>query len=744
VAIALGHRYFSYMLSIIIPTYNERENLSDLVKRIVRPLNMKRLEYEMVFVDDHSTDGTFEYLQELQGILPLKVVRKQGKRGKAQSLLQGFLEAKGDTLAFIDADLQYPPEALPKMVTSLRRADIIVGKRTYKSKTVGLKFRQGTSKLFNFLFGRVILGLNLDVQSGMKVFRKDVMHNLNLSPSKWGFDYEFLYKAKRMGWRVGQVPIDFVERTNGVSSVNVATAFELAWGAVKLRAKHMVKSVLKFLDHPHKSERRPVNYENTEDFLFLPEIHSAKKHWYAENVSLLIVLSAAAFAAVWGISRLAGLTPLVVISGFVTLFYLVLMLFKLRMIYKAMNQTFVDATIEEMDALDEKTLPSFTILIPLYKEAEVIGQIKKAMTNLDYPVEKLDIVITLEEYDHETREAIERAYLPPHFRIVTLPDVKPKTKPKALNVALPQTRGEFLVIYDAEIVPDYDQLKKAVVAFRKNPEVSALQTRLDHYNPDQSIITRLFNEEFSFHFDMMLPGLQKMGYPLPLSGHSVIFRRQALIDIGGWDPYNVTEDADMGIRLARAGKKIEILNSYSREEATTSMTAWVNQRTRWIKGFIQTTIVHMRHPFRFKKELGLGWGGVIAFLITVPASVLINIFNLVFWGLLIGWFVTHNQLIQSLFPGPIYYVSLISFLVGNFTFVYLNMVSSYQRERYSLVAYGLLSPLYWMLLSVASVKASIEFLVKPHYWDKTKHGVHLNKKDEEVIVTKRYAIPTNS
>ncbi|HYC79561.1 MAG TPA: glycosyltransferase [Candidatus Binatia bacterium] len=729
------------MLSIIIPTYNERDNLSDLIKRLVRPLNYKRLEYELVFIDDHSTDGTFEYLQELKEILPIQVYRKIGKRGKAQSLLQGFLESHGDVLAFIDADLQYPPEAIPKMMKQLQHFDIVIGKRQHEH---GFWLRDKLTKIFNFFFGKVLLGLDYDVQSGLKVFKRDVLHNLHLSPSKWGFDYEFLFKAKRMGWRIGQQSINFSVRKNGQSNVGVMTAFELAWGALKLRLKYMVRSVLKFLDYPHPSERHPVNYKNKDDFLFVPEIHSSKKHWYAENISLLIVASLSVVAFIGGVSYLTGWSPIIVISGLIAIFYIVLMLFKFRMIYHATNRTFVEITDEEIAAIKDEELPVITILIPLNKEAEVIGQIKKAMTSLDYPAEKLDAIITLEHYDHETIQAIDRAYFPPHFKKLILPDVKPKTKPKCLNVALPHAKGEFLVIYDAEIMPDPDQLKKAYLAFKKHPDVSALQTRLDHYNPDQSVITRLFNEEFSFHFDMMLPGLQKMGYPLPLAGHSVIFRTEVLREVGGWDPYNVTEDADMGIRLARAGKKIEILDSYSREEATTSMITWVKQRTRWIKGFIQTTMVHMRHPFRFKKELGLGWGGFMAFLITVPASVAINIMNLGFWALLIGWFATESELIKSLFPGPIYYASLTTFLVGNFTFIYLNMVSSYNRQRYSLVAYGLLSPFYWMLLAVASVRAAIEFVVKPHHWDKTTHGVHLNKKEDEEVVIKRYVIPSNS
>lgn len=731
------------MLSIIIPTYNEKDNLSDLVKRLIRPLNLKRLEYELVFVDDNSTDGTYEYLQELQGILPIQLLRKQGERGKAQSLLQGFAAAKGDILAMIDADLQYPPESIPLMVRALSKNDIVVGKRTYASKK--MRLRKFASKAFAYIFGKKVLGLNVDVQSGLKVFKRDVLHAIKLNPSKWGFDYEFLFKAQRLGWKIGQVPIKFSTRTKGTSNINLfSNAFEMAWGAVKLRAKYSILSLLKFLDYPHHTERKPLSYENTEDFLYLPEIHSAKKHVYAENISLVAIVLIGAVGAVAGLSLATGWSVPVILSGSVVALYLVLMLFKIRMIYHSFQQKFIDVSQSELDAINPNELPVYTILIPLLNEPEVIPQIKKAMCSIDYPEEKLDIIITLEEYDHATYNAIQRAHLPPHFKTLILPDVKPKSKPKALNVAFPKARGEFLVIYDAEIVPEPDQLKKAYLAFKKMPEISVFQTRLDHYNPEQSVITRLFNEEFSFHFDMMLPGLKKMGYPVPLAGHSVHFRKDALKEIGAWDPYNMTEDADLGIRLARFGHRIEILNSFSLEEATTSMNAWIKQRTRWIKGFIQTTVVHMRHPLRFKNELGLGWGGLLAFIITVPASVVINIMNLFFWGLLIAWYATHSQLVNSLFPGPIYYTSLFTFVVGNFLFIYLNMVSSYRRERFNIVKYGLLSPLYWLLLAYASVRAAVEFVVNPYYWGKTTHGVHLKKTEEEPVIMKQYVLPGNS
>jgi cellulose synthase/poly-beta-1,6-N-acetylglucosamine synthase-like glycosyltransferase len=564
------------------------------------------------------------------------------------------------------------------------------------------------------------------VQSGLKVFRAEILSHIDLKTTAWGFDYQFLYRARRMGYRIGQVDIVFEERMHGISHVRALnTMLELGLGALLLRMSFLTGDLLPFLAYPHRSEYQNPGFANTRDFLFLPAIASIKQHIFAETVVLAIVTLGAAAAVIGGLSFLTGFSPLLLLSALIAALYVGIIGFKVRVVREAVKRKPLKFSRRELAQLKDEDLPSYTVIIPLYQEAEVIPQIAKAMTMIDYPTDKLDIVITLEEYDQETIEAIERAALPSHFRTIILPDVKPKTKPKALNVAFLQTHGELLVIFDAEIIPDADQLKKAVLAFRKFPDIACIQTRLDHYNADQNWITKLFNAEFSFHYDMFLPGLQKLGYALPLSGHSTHFRRAVLEDIGAWDPYNLTEDCDVGIRLFRNGYKTDIIDSYSREEATSSLGAWIIQRSRWMKGFIQTSIVHLRHPVRLKNELG-GWGKFCAFLLIVPGSVLMNIINLFYWGLFGAWLVTHSAVIQSLFPGPVLYLSLFSFAAGNFLFMYLNLLGSYGRQRYSMVKYSLLSFFYWLMLAYSAVRACVHLVWKPHQWEKTKHGTHLS------------------
>lgn len=488
---------------------------------------------------------------------------------------------------------------------------------------------------------------------------------------------------------------------------------------------NILKQSIAFLRHPKNKEHRYSNFNNTEDFLFIHDVVSAKKHIRAENISfgafclLAITLTLASLSIFLHIS-----IPLSV-SAIVSLFYLSIVLFKLLIITKAMgSKPFIEVSELEIYRISPNILPFISIIIPLYREELVIPQIIRAMSAIDYPTDKMEIVITLEEYDIETITALGRIELPAHFKLLLLPDVRPKTKPKALNVAFNQLRGEYIVIYDAEIIPEATQLKKAYLAFSRFPEIACLQTRLDHYNADQNLITKLFNAEFSFYYDLFLPGLQKLGYPIPLSGHSTFFRKSALTEVGAWDPYNVTEDCDVGIRLYRAGHKIGILDSISYEEATGGFDAWVLQRARWMKGFIQTSIVHLRHPLLFKNEIG-GWMNFLSFLLTVPGTVLLNIINLFYLILLVAWFTTHSPLIQEFFPGLILYIAVFSFVLGNSIFIYLNLLGTYKRKRFSLVKYSLLSPIYWILLSIATVYGFVELITKPHHWQKTTHGSHI-------------------
>lgn len=489
----------------------------------------------------------------------------------------------------------------------------------------------------------------------------------------------------------------------------------------KFHIDHIFKRFFAWVFSEPGKDNEKISFSNKKDYLFLPKIFTAKKHFYPHTISFLILLFAAFLILILNLDITFNLPLLIILSALISAFYFCLMLFKLLVLFNS-KKGLIKISQKEIASLKDKDLPTYTLLIPLARESEVVDQIVEAMTAIDYPAEKLDVIVTLEKDDLATIDALKEK-APSYFKLLLLPDCLPKTKPKALNVAFQYIQGKYVTIYDAEIIPDPDQLKKAVLSFKKYPEISALQTILDHYNPNQSLITRLFNAEFSFHYLMFLPGLQKLGLPVPLSGHSVHFRKEALSRVGAWDPYNVTEDCDIGVRLYRFGYKVGLLDSVSREEATSSLDAWTKQRTRWMKGFIQTSIVHLRDPKRLISEIGVR--SFFGFLFVVPGAVVVNLLNFFLLLLLISWFITESTFIQNLFPGPILYISVLSFVFGNFTFTYLNLITLYRKESYSLVKYSLLTPLYWLMLSAATINAVIQVISRPYYWDKTKHGEHI-------------------
>lgn len=264
-------------------------------------------------------------------------------------------------------------------------------------------------------------------------------------------------------------------------------------------------------------------------------------------------------------------------------------------------------SLEELNSLDPGSLPVYTVLVPMYKEPEVAQKIARSVTELDYPTEKLDVKLLLEEDDPETRAKIDEVMesLPPCVEVIVCPTVpkgEPRTKPRACNWGLERAQGEYLVIYDAEDRPEADQLKKAVAAFRRlkaagKDRVACLQAKLNYFNAHQNGLTKFFTLEYSTWFDLFLPGLHAYRIPIPLGGTSNHFNVEVLKSLGGWDPFNVTEDCDLGIRMARKGYVTEVLDSTTWEEANSRVGNWIRQRSRWIKGYFQTHLVHSRDSF---------------------------------------------------------------------------------------------------------------------------------------------------
>jgi glycosyltransferase XagB len=385
---------------------------------------------------------------------------------------------------------------------------------------------------------------------------------------------------------------------------------------------------------------------------------------------------------------------------------------------------------EIVHALKDVDWPVYTILCPLYREAQVVPQFVQAMQALDYPSDKLQILFLTEADDVETRNAIRALSLPPHFSIVVVPDGKPRTKPRACNYGLMQARGRYVVIYDAEDIPDPLQLKKAVLTFANHDtDVVCVQAKLNFYNIRQNLLTRWFTAEYSAWFDLILPGLQLANFPLPLGGTSNHFRTSVLRALGGWDAYNVTEDCDLGLRLKRYRMNTVILDSTTLEEANPQLKNWLRQRSRWIKGYMQTYLVHMRNPFEYFHKGRLY--DMFAFQLVVGSGTGVMFINPVMWILLGLYIVLGSSVLDiyhQLFFGPTLYLGEFCLIFGNFFYIYTYMLACMKRKQYHLLPWTLLIPVYWLLMSIAALYALFELIVKPHYWQKTVHGLHLKGK----------------
>jgi glycosyltransferase XagB len=365
-------------------------------------------------------------------------------------------------------------------------------------------------------------------------------------------------------------------------------------------------------------------------------------------------------------------------------------------------------------------LPVYTVLVPLYREANVVAQLAAALRRLDYPPHLLDVMLVVEEDDDDTVAAALAASADGVFEVVAVPAGEPRTKPRACNYALQLARGDFLVIFDAEDRPEPDQLKKALDAFRRAPaDVACLQARLNFFNARECWLTRMFALDYALWFDFLLPGLDRLGIPMPLGGTSNHFRVEALRAIRGWDPFNVTEDADLGIRLARLGLRVRTLDSTTYEEATNGLDNWLRQRTRWLKGYMQTWLVHMRDPRQLLRNAGLG--GFLGFQLFVGGTVVAALLNPILWLVFVLSFFIDVPAVG--FTGAAHMLSGSGLLLGNALFAYLAMLGPYRRGWLDLSPYALLVPFYWLLISAAAYRAAWQLVRKPWYWEKTVHGL---------------------
>jgi glycosyltransferase XagB len=433
---------------------------------------------------------------------------------------------------------------------------------------------------------------------------------------------------------------------------------------------------------------------------------------YAAVTAIMIGLAFAPFAS------------LIALNIAVSVFYLGNFIFKGILVSLGGGRSAeVDETVAiEARALREEELPVFTVLVPMFREAKMLPQLAQALRNLDYPLGKLDIKIVLEANDRDTIEAARSLGLEGVFEIIIVPRSLPQTKPKACNFALRFARGKYLVIYDAEDRPEPDQLRKVVATFRRSPPNTAcLQCRLNYHNASENWLTRMFTLDYTLWFDQVLPGLERLGMPIPLGGTSNHFRIDVLRELHAWDPFNVTEDADLGIRIGERGYRVGVVDSTTYEEASCRTGQWVRQRSRWMKGYMQTLLVHTRRPLQLIRKTGLL--GFLGFVFFIGGTVLAGLLNPVFWAFYGIWLVARAADFDPLFPQFLLFLCLFNLLAGNGAFTYLVMLGPIRRGWLNLIPFSFTLLAYWVLISVAAYRGLWQLIRDPFYWEKTQHGL---------------------
>lgn len=422
----------------------------------------------------------------------------------------------------------------------------------------------------------------------------------------------------------------------------------------------------------------------------------------------LVSLVFAAFYAPW--------PTLLVLHGLFSLAFFSCVL--LRVVIRLGGRTRAEASFATVRPAE---MPVYSVLIALYKEAEIIPDLLIALGKIVWPRAKLEIKLVCEQDDGETLAALRAQELRPYIEVIEVPAGGPRTKPKALSYALPMTSGTFVALYDAEDRPHPFQLVEAWHAFRNSDEhLACVQAPLSISNRRESWVSSMFALEYAALFRAVLPWLARRGFMMPLGGTSNHFRRSALEAAGGWDPYNVTEDADLGARLCRFGYRTDVIWNATQEDAPTDIRTWLPQRTRWFKGWVQTWLVHMRNPFATLRELGMP--SFLVMQVLFAGMVLSALAYGVFWATTIG--IGAYWIFGGVFrpaESLLLIIDTANVVLGHAAFLMLGWSTLHKTERPGFWKRVLWTPAYWCLMSVAAWRCVWQLYWNPHHWEKTPH-----------------------
>jgi len=684
-------------IHIVITTFNHRQEINDLSHALFRDSEIAHRDFKLTVMDKGSTDGTIEYVRSIQHKIPLTIETSTPDIFD-QRMSQIMNDRTYTYVAVIDPNYVRADTVFAYLLSRLTDStDILLANiKNYTSQK---------SRMY----------------SGVGIFRQEIVdHILTIGPIRYNAPvWSLIQYAKTLGY-----PIQFEDYPDAITNTVVPTVqkiiFKLKLGLVSIPPyNNRAKSKSSMLGSGVHYKRHRYTTHST-----LPYRHSAILPLTAkESFMLTFVASMIVIGLLFNFHAvLIDIFAALVILYFADLFFNTYIIFKSFLVKPE-----IVIPDEALSDFNRTTAPSVSILCPLYKEARILPQFIHAMSDLDYPKDKLQVLLLIESDDTDTLHAAETAKLPEYIRVLPVPYSLPRTKPKALNYGLTHTVGEYIGIYDAEDIPEKNQVMKAILAFRQvTNKVFCLQAKLNFYNTKQNVLTKLFTAEYSTWFDLILTGLYSINAPIPLGCTSNFFRKKDIVSIHGWDAFNVCEDCDLGLRLYKRGYNTALFNSTTYEEANSDLNNWIRQRSHWIKGYIQSFFVHVRSPKDFIRSLKEPH--FITFLLIIGGKTLSVFINPFLWILTLSYFVFRpfiGGFIESLFPAPIFYMGMFTLILGNFIYLYNYMLGCAQRGYWHLIKYGYLVPFYWLLMSVAAWKALYQFIFKPFYWEKTNHGLHL-------------------
>lgn len=666
--------------------------------------------YEVIFVTDDASRMPLEDIEIFPKMTPITYHLVDTNTTMSAMVDQGVALAKYDQIAVLGSTAGYMPKNFGAILADIANGiDVVAAVPADASSLLPFQFKMYINPYHSALF-----------------FSKNVWDIIHFdSQNDTRFLLEFIKRSQDAGFSFKKYQIPSVARSL-LPNKNFSIR-KMLTAAKDIFSLNANKSDPIYLTG--EDENTMINsglIYNKQKYITHTKLNAT--HSALQAISPKRVLT---WVVIFGILiELFILNPLLFVQVFIGLLssiYLIDVCFNVFLVFK----TFKDSpelsfSQEELNRINDEQLPVYTILCPLYKEVHILPQFIKGLEKIEWPKEKLDVIILLESDDTDSIEKFNSMSVPSYMRAIVVPNSTPKTKPKACNYGLDYAKGEYTVIYDAEDIPDPWQLKKAYLGFQTlGEETACIQAKLNYYNADQNLLTRFFTAEYSLWFDIVLTSLASLKTVIPLGGTSNHFRTNDLKKLNAWDPFNVTEDADLGLRLFKLGYQTAVLDSVTLEEGNSQVGNWIRQRSRWIKGYMQTYLVHTKENLTFFKERGihalifhLVIGGKLAFIILNP---FLWIVTLLYFGL----YSIVGPTIDTFYPPFVLYVAITSLIFGNSLYLFCHIMGCVKTERWGLIKYVFLIPMYWILISIAGFMALYQLVFKPFYWEKTVHGLHL-------------------